>query len=133
MSGKARKRGTGSADDQGFQWTPPREAAAFALAEGKTREEAAAAAEVTERTIYTWLQHPDFSAEVDRLTMMTGIAVRAERLRQAKRIVAQLEGKTTKDLLEWLKYAQSETDGITLDLAKLAAALGADASPLADS
>jgi hypothetical protein len=40
---------------------------------------------------------------------------------------------TTKaDLLDWLKFAQSETDGIKLDLARIAAALGADAPSMAD-
>jgi hypothetical protein len=37
-----------------------------------------------------------------------------------------------KDILEWLKFVQGETDGIKLDLAKLAAALGADAASVAD-
>jgi hypothetical protein len=40
--------------------------------------------------------------------------------------------RTDRDLLDWLKFAQSETDGIKLDLAKLAAAFGADEAPLAD-
>lgn len=119
-----------------FEWDEKRSAAALALAEGKTQKEAAKVAEVTDRTIRIWLQHPDFSAEVDRLTLMTGISSRAERLRIAKRVVHQLSSqqliRTEKDLLDWLKFAQSETDGIKLDLAKLAAALGADETPLAD-
>lgn len=120
----------------GFKWTPARERAAFALAEGRTRKEAGDAAEVTDRTIYQWLAEPEFSAEVDRLTLMVGVASRAARLRLAQRVVRQLakddaDVVTEKDLLDWLKFAQSETDGIKLDLAKLAAALGADAPPLA--
>lgn len=94
-----------------FQWSPARRAAAFALAEGRTQREAADAADVADRTIRTWLMHPEFSQEVDRLTLLTGIAVRAERLRVIKRIVAKLDGQTEKDLLEWLKFAQSETNG----------------------
>ncbi len=120
----------------GFQWSPSREKAAIALAEGKTRREAAEIAEVTDRSIYSWLQDTEFAAEVDRLSLMVGIASRAERLRIAKRVVSQLVSddgfiKTEKDLLEWLKFAQGETDGIKLDLAKLAA-VTADASSVAD-
>jgi hypothetical protein len=37
--------------------------------------------------------------------------------------------ETDKDLLDWLKYAQGETDGLKLELTALAAA----AAPLADS
>ena len=120
-----------------FRWTAAKSAAALALAEGKTRKEAAQEAEVTDRSVYSWLQDPEFSAEVDRLSLMVGIASRAERLRLAQRVIRQRtddEGAlTTKaDLLDWLKFAQSETDGVKLDLAKLAAALGANETPLAD-
>ncbi len=116
----------------GFKWTAAKEKAAFALADGLTQAEAAQEAEVTDRTIRTWLQEPEFSAEVDRLTLMTSIATRAARLRIAKRVIARLGATTDKDLLDWLKFAQSETDGVKLDLTKLAA-IGADEAPVADS
>jgi hypothetical protein len=111
----------------GFRWSAAKSTAALALAAGKTRKAAAAEAEVTERSVYSWLQDPEFAAEVDRLSVMTSIAGRAERLRIAKRVVQQMvkddeEIKTEKDLLDWLKFAQSETDGVKLDLAALLAA-----------
>jgi hypothetical protein len=120
-----------------FSWTPARERAAIALAEGRTQKDAAAEAEVTDRTIRDWLRHPEFGAEVDRLSLMVGISGRAERLRIAQRVVRQKTTdtgflETKADLLDWIKFAQSETDGIKLDLAKLATALGADAASLAD-
>lgn len=92
---------------------------------------------MTDRALYLWLQDPAFAEEVDRLSLMVGVASRAERLRIAKRVVRQMVKdsglvKTDKDLLDWLKFAQGETDGIKLDLDKLAAALGADAPPVAD-
>lgn len=110
-----------------FRWSEKATAAALALAEGKTRKEAAEAADITDRTLYRWLLIPEFSAEVDRLSVMTHIASRAERLRIAKRVVRQMvkdDGTiaTEKDLLDWLKFAQSETDGIKLDLAAIAEA-----------
>ncbi len=68
---------------------------------------------------------------------MTGISARAERLRLAKRVVRSkiLDGvpQSDKDLLEWLKYAQSETDGIKLDLAAFAAAFATDDASVADA
>lgn len=118
----------------GFQWTEKAHKAALALAEGATREAAAKEAAIGERTLYRWLDDPEFSAEVDRLTLMTGIASRAERLRIAKRVVKQrvrFDGYmfSEKDLLDWLKFAQGETDGIKLDLTALLEA----ATSVADS
>jgi DNA-binding transcriptional regulator LsrR (DeoR family) len=108
-----------------FVWTQKKSQAALSLAEGKTQAEVGKEADVTDRTIRRWLQEPEFAAEVDRLTLMVGIASRAERLRIAKRVVRQFlhdQGHvvTDKDLLDWLKFAQGETDGIRLDLAALA-------------
>jgi hypothetical protein len=54
---------------------------------------------------------------------MIDISSRAERLRMAMRVVRQrtrADGtlETDKDLLDWLKYAQSETTGIKLGFSK---------------
>lgn len=115
-----------------FKWTAKSEAAALALSRGYTEEEAAKAAEISRSTITRWKRDIDFQAEVDRLSLMVDVAGRAERLRIAMRVVRQKVSDkyvlTDKDLLDWLKFAQSETDGIKLDLAALAAA----ATSLAD-
>lgn len=54
---------------------------------------------------------------------MVGIAARAERLRVAMRVVRQKvkdeNVETDRDLLDWLRFAQRETQGVKLDLAKL--------------
>lgn len=120
-----------------FEWSEKATRAALALAEGATREEAAKQADISERTVYRWIADPEFSAEVDRLSLMIGIASRAHRLRIAQRLARQRIDESgfvlsKADLLDWLKFAQSETDGVKLDLAKLATALGADAPPVAD-
>lgn len=109
-----------------FRWTAKAEKAAVSLANGYTREEAAAEAEIARSTLYRWLAIPEFAEEVDRLTLMTDIASKAERLRIAKRVIRQIKLWTQKDLLDWLKYAQSETDGIKLDLTKLLSAVTED-------
>ena len=94
------------------------------LAQGCTNEEAGAEVGVTERTIYRWREHDEFNIEIDRLTFMVGVAARAERLRIANRVIkARTENSqypiTKADLLDWLKFAQSETDGIKLDFATI--------------
>jgi transposase-like protein len=109
-----------SAKDPVFKWTPARKAAAFALADGKTQAQAAEEAGIDDRTIRRWLQEPIFSEEVDNLTLAIGLATRAERLRIVKRAVAQRlkdDGsvETKADVLDWLKFAQSETTGAVND------------------
>jgi predicted transcriptional regulator len=113
----------------GFKWTENKVQASALLADGRTQVDVAAECGVTDRTIRLWLQEEEFSKEVDRLSLIMGIASRAERLRLAKRVIRQLTGadgylRTEKDALDWVKFAQSETDGIKLDLVKLAAAVG---------
>lgn len=120
-----------------FCWNESRSRAAVLLASGATRDEAAAEIEVNRATIFNWLHHPDFAAEVDRLSLMVGIASRAERLRLAMRVIKSKvkDGvpQSEKDLLEWLKFAQSETDGVKLDLGKLAASFPETETPVAGS
>lgn len=114
-----------------FQWTPQRSEAAVVLATGGTREEAAEAAHCDRSTIFVWLKHPDFCAEIDRLSLMVSISSRAERLRHAMRVIKSRlndEGvlQSDKDSLDWLKFAQSETDGAKIDLSKLAELLAGE-------
>jgi uncharacterized protein YpbB len=120
----------------GFKWTEKTSRAATLLAEGYTKEQVAAELKVAERTVYRWQADIEFSAEVDRLTLMMGVASRAERVRIAKRVIKSKisdDGKieTSKDILDWIKFAQSETDGIKLDLTKLLAAVSGNAPPVA--
>lgn len=119
------------------EWDEPHTFAAIALAEGKTQEQAGEEVGVTGRTIRNWLQNENFSSEVDRLSLMLGIASRAERLRLAKRVVREKtignKLQTDKDVLEWLKFAQSETDGAKIDFTKLTAAFAEAETPVANS
>ena len=108
-----------------FQWLPKRAKAALALAEGQTQEAVAAATGVCRKTIWNWLCVPEFAAEVDRLSTMVGIASRSERLRIAMRVVRQktrADGviETDRDVLDWLKFAQSETHDIEFTLPDVA-------------
>lgn len=106
-----------------FRWSSKRKKAALALAEGQSQQAVAEAIGVCRKTICNWLCVTAFAAEVDRLSCMIDISSRAERLRMAMRVVRQrtrADGtlETDKDVLDWLKYAQSETTGIKLGFSK---------------
>jgi hypothetical protein len=65
---------------------------------------------------------------------MVVIASRAERLRLAMKVIRQKVAKegaiqTEKDLLDWIKFAQSETDGAKLDLAAVLEAMESAEGP----
>ena len=116
-----------------FYWDERRTQAAIMLASGRSKTAVAEELEIDRVTLYHWLEHPDFSAEVDRLSLMVHVSSRAERLRVAMR-VARSKGmdeeipQTEKDLLDWLKFAQSETDGAKIDMSKLAELLAGESS-----
>lgn len=114
-----------------IEWNKTRITAASMLAVGYSKTAVAEEIGVHRNTIYEWLDDPEFAAEVDRLSLMTGIASRAERMRLVNRLVRQKireDGTiiTEKDILDWLKFAQSETTGAKIDLSKLAEMLTAD-------
>jgi Homeodomain-like domain-containing protein len=116
-----------------FQWSSTRQKAALALAEGHSQQAVAEAIGVCRKTICNWLCVPEFITEIDRLSCMVDIASRAERLRMAMRVVRQkvrADGtvETDKDVLDWLKYVQSETDGAKIDFSKLAEVLAGENS-----
>jgi len=109
-----------------FKWTQKKEDAVMLLSQGRTQQETSEAVGVTLRTIQNWESDIEFAKEKDRLSLMVGIASRAERLRiamkAARQMVSDEKITTNKDLLDWLKFAQSETDGIKLDLTALSEA-----------
>lgn len=110
-----------------FKWTSQKTEAVILDAQGHSAREISEKVKVAQRTVERWRTDPDYMEERDRLSLMVGIASRAERLRVAHRLVRQRIDEETgkilseKDMLDWLKFAQSETDGIKLDLAALTA------------
>jgi hypothetical protein len=129
-----------STDPTDFQrfWTPKRQQVALLLAEGNSYRETARLANVDPKSVCNWMKIDEFSAEVDRLSLMVGCANRAWRLRVAMRTIkhklSQQRGYaiSDKDVLDWLKYAQSETDGVKIDMAKLVEMLDAGDGPQVD-
>lgn len=110
-----------------FIWTKKKTALAETIADGYSIKEAAEICEIPERTAYRWNSRLEFITEVDRLTLMMGIASKAERLRIAKKVVREkMAGGmifTKKDLLEWIQFAAKETDEVRLNLADLIGSL----------
>ncbi len=110
-----------------FRWTKRREQVALLLAQGYNQRETSEQTGISQRTVRRWYSKLEFAMEVDRLTLLTGISTRAERMRIVMQVVrqrvAEAEGTefvlSKKDILEWLKFAQSETDGAKLDLSSL--------------
>jgi len=106
-----------------FKWSDNKRAAALLLARGHTEQETADTVGVHRVTVARWKSDDDFMLEVDKLTLLTGISLRAERLRIAARVIKEKVGeekiRTHRDLLDWIKYAQSETDGAKFDLGAL--------------
>ena len=129
------------AKNKPIKWTKQNNEIALALAEGCTIVEASERVGCSTSTIERRRADIDFMAEVDRLTLMVGIASRAQRIRIANKVVnekfkeelGKIKIETTKDLLDWLKFAQSETDGIKLNLVGELAALLANGAPVAGS
>lgn len=119
-------------------WDKTRTRAASLLATGHAKSDVAEKVGVARATIYNWLDDPEFASEVDRLSTMMDVAGRAERLRDAMRVLRSLRDedgvlRTEKDALDWLKYAQSETDGAKIDLSKLAELFAGENSQQGDS
>lgn len=114
-------------------WDETRTKAASLLAAGHSKLSVADEVGVARATIYNWLDDPEFAEEVDRLSIMIGIASRAQRLRYAnKTVISRLNEdgslQSDKDVLDWLKFAQSETDGAKIDMSKLAELLAGEST-----
>jgi hypothetical protein len=100
-----------------FHWTEQRSEAAIELAMGYSWQHTANKVGVIKKTIGNWLSHPDFAAEVDRLTLMVGISAKAERLRLCMRVIRQKTAEdgtiiTKADVIDWVKLAAAELSGL---------------------
>ena len=122
-----------------FKWNDKKSRAARMLGEGYTYAETAAEVGVTERTIFTWKHTLEFDMEVDRCSMIYGLASKAERNRLIMKAARQYVktdgtidlGKDT--LLDYIKEARMNTDGVKLDIVSELASLDAEAGLMAGS
>jgi hypothetical protein len=106
-----------------FKWTSRRAQAALRRAQAHLTKETAEAVRVSRPSIERWKCDIVFSTQVDRLYCMIDITDRVERLRSAMRTVRDKVSderlETKANLLDWLNNAQSETNGIKLNLTAL--------------
>lgn len=103
-----------------FKWDEVTNEACRLLAIGKTQEYVAVQISVPRGTIAHWAVHPEFRNEMNRLTLITGLALRSERIRLAMQIIdKKIAGSSKKDVLDWIKFLQSETDGARIDVTAL--------------
>ena len=123
-----------------IHWTDEQSTAAVMLAEGYTKSEVAREVGVNASTITRWTQNEEFAEEVDRLSLMYGLASKAERMRQIKRAARKFEDNDSTiagyNYLDLLKEARIQTEGVKLDILSILTATTAvneEARPVAIS
>jgi len=123
-----------------WQWDEQKAIAAKVLGEGYTQKEAAEAAGVSHKTVWNWQnKSPEFAAEVDRCSMMFDVASKAHRNRLLMKAIRQFvreDGnlRTGDDtLLDYIKEARMNTDGVKVDILTQLAAIDAEAGSVAGS
>ena len=129
-------RGTRSILDKHgrFNWTDDRTIAAVKTAEGWGKAAIEAEYGISGSTIWHWEQYDEYSKEVDKLSLMYGMASRAYRVRLLNKAIRQkidesgnidLDGVSFIDLI---KEARMQTEGVRLDiLSQIIAAIPAEA------
>lgn len=115
----------------GFTWSDMKSKVAVELAKGLSPAEIIRENEditVSESTIYNWKQIPAFAMEVDKLTFMYGYGSKAERMRLINKAIRQYirddmidTGRT--ELIDWMREARMNVDGVRLDIAHMLAAV----------
>jgi len=86
--------------------------AAELLADGHSHKEVSEMLDISITTLNRWIRNPDFQSLVDELTVASGLAQKAERIRIAKQVVKQKmqsDRWSKKDLLDWLEFIRDET------------------------
>lgn len=84
-----------------WKWSPEKYRVAEKLADGIpiaqiTRDPDSGVK--TRKTIYAWLEHPEFRDHVDGLTLETGLASKRERIAGLKRVTEQLFRKISEEI-----------------------------------
>jgi len=127
--------------DGNLIWTHQMGKAAVLLAQGYTNAEVARDEEVdvNRSTITRWRRYEEFEAEVDRLSLMYGLASKPARMRliqQAARQFIDNEGKIDVsgfNLLDLLKEARMQMEGVQIGILNELEAFDAKAGPVAGS
>lgn len=124
-----------------FLWDDRRDRAATMLAQGYQKKEICEVVEIDYSTLWRWEQEDQFNEEVDRLSLMYGVASKAHRTRLLNQAIRQKINKKTGEIdlagvsfLDLLKEARMQTEGIKLDiLSTLIPAFAEETGPVAGS
>ena len=73
-----------------YEWTDVKEKCAIKLAMGMKKTDIARQLSISRQSIYSWLEDVEFAQEVDRLSVMYGLASKAERMRIINAAARQL-------------------------------------------
>jgi hypothetical protein len=125
--------------NSGFEWTDERVVAAKMLATGHTVKETAQEIGVSERTIYNWKATEEFDQEIDRLSVIIGVASKAHRMRILNRMIRSFIKQNgdvelhDESLLDLLKEARMQSEGTRIDITSLYTALSQEARSVARS
>ena len=105
-----------------FEWTQKRSDAAIMLATGKKKTEIIEELGIGRTTLFRWTNNPEFSLEVDKLTLMHGLASKAYRMRMIQEAAddfKKTDGSwdvTGFSLLDLIKEARMQMEGVNLNI-----------------
>lgn len=122
-----------------FEWDDTRDRAAIMLAEARPKKEIYEELGINRGTLYLWEKNEEFSREVDRLSLMYGVASKAHRQRLINKAIQQYideNGKidlTGVTFLDLLKEARMQTEGLRLDIFNQIAAINEETGSVVDS
>lgn len=106
---------------KGWEWDIYKRKACIELAKGLTISEAAKEAGCSSRSISRWKNSEEFQIELDRCSLIYGLASKAERMRQLTKAAKQFVrgdhiDTGNKDHLDYVKAARTEAEGVRLHL-----------------
>jgi hypothetical protein len=100
-----------------FNWNETKIKAVESIAKGESQQHIAESLGLSERTLRRWSQNPEFKLKVDTIILDMETFTKNERMKIANAAVRQILKKgmsdnvSTKDLLDWLRYAREECEG----------------------
>ena len=107
---------------QNCVWDEQKTQAAILLAQGYNHGVVSEEVNCNRTTIWRWMQNEEFAKEVDKLSLMYGVASKAHRMRLINQAIRQfIDENGTLDtgddtLLDYLKEARQQIEGVKLDI-----------------
>jgi hypothetical protein len=121
-----------------FVWTEERTQAAILLGKGYNFSEAGREVGLDRSTVSRWMKNDEFAEAVDKLSLMHGLASKAERMRIMQRAVREFVSEDKIDvsgftLLDLIKEARMQMEGVRIGILNELTALEEEAGSMAGS